>query len=316
MRQFLYALAAGVTLSGCTFVGAFVGAALTCEKGATCVFRNAPLELTRTPITFPDRPFEYRRTLNEVQYIDRRGHVWRAPEGTITDGATIPPVFVPLIGSPTSAEFAIAAAIHDAYCGFGNEDMPLWQARDWRAVHRMFFEALVIGGTPESKAKAMYAAVMTGGPRWGRGEDASDGGILPNGTARPDLASVPEAELQAAFAEMLAYIAREDPTLDEIDGVVEVVTGSVGKRLAAATTGARPEEQSGFEVLEDGTVVQWLGLPPPAPPGSPSQWLGYDAEGNWIGTDAGDETSGDDESDPLPEPVLPDHTGWLPPGPP
>ncbi len=329
MRKVFIALAASVTVGGCTFVGAFVGAALDCEAGETCVFRNAPLELTATTVTFPDRPFVYRRTLNEVQYVDRTGKIWAAPTGTITDGATIPPVFVPLIGAPTSAEFAIAAAIHDAYCGFGNEDMPRWQARDWRAVHRMFFEALVIGGTPENKAKAMYAAVMTGGPRWGVGAQDANGEYLPNGTARPELAQVPAAELQAAFQDMLAYIEREDPTLDQIDGVVEIVSGSAEGRSGASEF--RPEEEAGFEVLADGTVVEWRGLPPPAPPGSESSWLGYDAEGNWIGidtqtdtqipkdTDTGAELESDpsrepEVSDPLPPPELPDHTGWLPPG--
>ena len=36
----------------------------------------------------------------------------------------------------------------------------------WPEVHRMFYEGLLVGGTPVARAQLMYAAVWLGGPRW------------------------------------------------------------------------------------------------------------------------------------------------------
>lgn len=239
---------------------------------------NAPLQLLPDIIEFADRPYRFQRTENDVEFIDRFGRVWVAPAGTLTDGASIPPLFVPIIGLPTSEEFAIAAAIHDAYCGYGNEAIEVYQTRRWRQVHRMFFEALVQGGTPELKAKAMYAAVMTGGPRWGGFDDKEDGdaGFDDRGLGRPELSEISDEALIDAFEDIVGYIDEENPSLQEIDQITEIVTGSTEDFF-------RPEEEKGFVVdAETGITFEWQGLPPPAPPGSPSAWLGYDAQGNKI----------------------------------
>lgn len=274
----LFSASLCLCLSGCGFLQAFFDRDQTCrgENRIDCAFVNAPLLLSDQEVSFDDRPYLFKRTRNTVEFVDKRGRHWQAPVGTLTDGASIPPLFVPLIGLPTSQEFAIAAAIHDAYCGYGNEGVQVYQTRRWRQVHRMFFEALVQGGTSEFKAKAMYAAVMTGGPRWGGGDDAGDEDYAPSGVARPELSDIPPVELTEAFEDILEYIETENPSLGDIDAITEIVTTNTNDFF-------RPPEERGFTVDEvTGEVFEWLGLPPPAPPGSQSQWLGYDAQGNRI----------------------------------
>ena len=112
------------------------------------------------------RKADFYPTANELKFVDSEKHPWIAPKGTLTDGASIPPVFVSVIGSPTSQEFVNAAAIHDAYCGIGNEKLPQYHTETWQNVHRMFYDALRVGGTSPKKAKIMFAAVYLGGPRW------------------------------------------------------------------------------------------------------------------------------------------------------
>ncbi len=103
---------------------------------------------------------------NDLQFVDSEKKTWVAPKGTLTDGASIPPVFVAVIGEPTRKEFVNAAAIHDAYCGIGNDNLTQYHSDTWQNVHRMFYDALRVGGTPPKKAKIMFAAVYIGGPRW------------------------------------------------------------------------------------------------------------------------------------------------------
>lgn len=140
----------------------------SCEanNNPICAFFNAPLTLLTTPIQLLLHKETYYPTANELQFVDSGKKAWTAPKGTLTDGASIPRVFVPMVGSPTSREFVNAAAIHDAYCGAGNDSLVQYHSESWQNVHRMFYDALRVGGTPSQKAKIMYSAVYLGGPRW------------------------------------------------------------------------------------------------------------------------------------------------------
>lgn len=240
-----------------------------------CRYINAPLALSDEPIQAKDRAFPFRKTERDIGFVDPRGRSWQAPAGTLTDGASIPPVFVPVVGEPTSEEFAVAAALHDAYCGWGNEKLPTWQARDWRTVHRMFYEALIVGGTPEIKAKSMYAAVMMGGPRWSMLFDREgEGEYLPQGHARPEWAEIPATEMQDALRDVINEIEQTDATLDDIDKIVAEF-GTVEEQLARITPpnpggwdsegNYRPPEEKGY-VIDNGIVIEWEGLPPPFDP--------------------------------------------------
>lgn len=142
--------------------------AASCEanENPICAFFNTPLILLSTPIRLLLRKETFYPMANELQFVDSGKKTWIAPKGTLTDGASIPKVFVPVVGSPTSREFVNAAAIHDAYCRVGNEDLAQYHSDTWQNVHRMFYDALRVGGTPPKKAKVMYSAVYLGGPRW------------------------------------------------------------------------------------------------------------------------------------------------------
>lgn len=91
-------------------------------------------------------------------YVDPRDTRWEAPAGAVVNGASIPQAFWSLIGGPFEGRFRNASVVHDVAC----------EARDreWRTVHRMFYEACRCGGVAVAKAKAMYYAVWHFGPRW------------------------------------------------------------------------------------------------------------------------------------------------------
>lgn len=95
---------------------------------------------------------------NSLRFIDSAKVVWEARADLPTDGASIPGVFQPLIGSPFDPAFIKAAVIHDHYCD--------WHVRPWTQTHRVFYEALITGGVSQGTAKTMYFAVFLGGPKW------------------------------------------------------------------------------------------------------------------------------------------------------
>ena len=140
----------------------------TCEgpRASQCTFINSPVKLASKPLRLPDSPFPYYRTRNELKFVDAAGTTWIAPAGTLTDGASIPPLFVPLIGNPRSRQFMNPATVHDAYCAESNQDGPYYHTARWQKVHRMLYDGLLASGTNPIKAKIMYAAVYLGGPRW------------------------------------------------------------------------------------------------------------------------------------------------------
>lgn len=95
---------------------------------------------------------------NALRFTDGSKVVWEAMAGLVTDGASIPAIFQPLVGSPFDPSFIRAAIVHDHYCRR--------HVRPWRQTHRVFYDALRDQGIPVGKAKAMYFAVYLGGPKW------------------------------------------------------------------------------------------------------------------------------------------------------
>ncbi|GGL58273.1 DUF1353 domain-containing protein [Wenxinia marina] len=168
-----------------------------------CVFDDAPVQVGPAHIHLPGHAHPYAQLLAPLQFTDPSGTVWTAPPAILTDGASIPPIFVPLIGAPRSREFLAAAALHDAYCGRANEGLAVFRARGWEETHRMFYDALRAAGVPPMRAKIMFAAVYLGGPRW-------------DDPAR-SLQGVPESELRAEMARCIRFIEETDPSLSEIE---------------------------------------------------------------------------------------------------
>lgn len=100
------------------------------------------------------------KLLEQFSYTAPTGEQWRAPAGSIVDGASIPPWAWPLIGGPFEGRYREASVIHDVACDE--------KKRPWQSVHRAFYTAMRANGVGEIKAKTMYAAVYHQGPRWER----------------------------------------------------------------------------------------------------------------------------------------------------
>lgn len=182
------------------------GSAQAClgETGdrTVCRFDGGPLEMAGTPVFLEGFPHAFLPTRQQVDFIDSTGTRWTAPPRTLTDGATIPVIFAPLVGDRQSREYLIAAALHDAYCGVGNEALETYRTKPWEDVHRMFYEALLVNGTAPQKAKILFAAVYLGGPRW-------------DDPAR-SLEGVPEDRLRREMEWCLEWIRDTDPSADDI----------------------------------------------------------------------------------------------------
>lgn len=176
-----------------------------------CRFNNAPLKLEPERLRLKGRSYDFQRLAERLDFIDANGWNWHAPEKSLTDGASIPEIFVPLIGFPNEPRFVNAAALHDAYCGIGNESGPVYHAKTWQEVHRLFYDALVASGTPDVKAKIMFAAVWLGGPRW-----------YPLGAPDLTLDTISDEDKIVAFLAAMTYIEEEKPGMPELVEFLEL----------------------------------------------------------------------------------------------
>ncbi len=191
----------------------------------TCAFINSPVPLKPEPVKLFARRNTFFPTAQPLEFVDARGKIWVAPESTLTDGASIPPIFVPIIGFPNSPEFANAAVLHDAYCGIGNERGQRYHSTTWQKTHRMFYDALRVGGTSEIKSKIMFAAVYLGGPRWTGFRTKA---VNPKTHARRitrrshidrpllQMGLTPD-QLRQLFLEVRAQIENTNPTIQELE---------------------------------------------------------------------------------------------------
>ncbi|PYG32360.1 DUF1353 domain-containing protein [Pelagimonas varians] len=173
-----------------------------------CSFDQTPLRVEPVPTQIQRRPYQFFPTAQTLNFVDAGGRNWQAPRGTLTDGASIPEIFTTIVGSPTAPEYVSAAAVHDAYCGIGNETGARFHDARWQDVHHMFYNGLIVGGTPQFRAQLMYAAVWLGGPRW-------------ETTRRLDQVDV--RQKQWAMQRTKSYIAQRKPTLPQLDGYLRVL---------------------------------------------------------------------------------------------
>ena len=194
------------------------------QPGGGCVFDQSPLKVLPEPVTIPKRAYTFFPTASTLNFVDARGAAWVAPARTLTDGASIPPIFVSIVGDPTSPEFINAAAVHDAYCGIGNEKGPRYHRARWEDVHRMFYDGLIVGGVKPVTAKVMFAAVWMGGPRWPepRGTVSTQGPAIGfvQGSAR-SLEHIPVGERQTRMRIAKSYIERNNPPLPRVIAFLE-----------------------------------------------------------------------------------------------
>lgn len=94
----------------------------------------------------------------DYAYVDASGEVWRAPAGTVVNGASIPSVAWSFVGGPWSGKYRNASVIHDWMC--------VERLVDGKTTHRIFYEAMRANGVDDRTALIMYEAVRRGGPQW------------------------------------------------------------------------------------------------------------------------------------------------------
>jgi uncharacterized protein DUF1353 len=103
----------------------------------------------------------------DLYFIDLEKTAWKAGKGDETDGASIPPLFQPIIGGPWEKDYLPAAVMHDHYAN------PKHLVRPWWTTDRMFYQAMLVREVGFIKASLMYYAVYVFGPHWdklGEGE--------------------------------------------------------------------------------------------------------------------------------------------------
>jgi hypothetical protein len=166
--------------------------------------------------------------LKPFSYRDSNGVLWDVPEGFLSDGASIPEPLWLALGGPYSGPYRDAAVVHDYYCYTRN--------RKWADVHNVFFEASLNRGTPEWKAKYLYAGILLRGPRWPDPRSAIDRGKLVYAQTTPS--PLPKSATPAAppptaagktdqeiFEDLRVWIEKEKPTRDQIRKRVEELRG-------------------------------------------------------------------------------------------
>lgn len=94
----------------------------------------------------------------DLFYRTRAGLLIRAPKGLTVDGASIPTLAWPFIGSPLTGDFRRASVIHDVECKR--------KARPSADVHRTFREAMEADGVGRVRRTLMWWCVKTFGPKW------------------------------------------------------------------------------------------------------------------------------------------------------
>lgn len=213
------------------------------KSQTNCAFVNGPVRLGSKKINVPGHEYPFYETVANLDFIDAVSQKWAAPAATLTDGASIPPNFVRMIGDPTSREFINAATVHDAYCGTGNENGAYYHAAPWPKVHRMFYDALRVGGTPRIKAKVMYAAVFIGGPRWvgakqphvSRSATTFSSKSIPSPSNKNLFQrGVPTSVMVAEMSRVKAYIEATDPPIAELERHLRAREAAISKAHTAS----------------------------------------------------------------------------------
>ncbi len=188
-----------------------LSAACTDSRPQTKTIAHQRSAFTPDAVTLREAPgTNFKELVDEkLTFIDSAGLEWTAPRGTLTDGASVPRLALWVTDGRFDSHFLKAAVIHDAYCQAENAGRcpEQYQSRPWKAVHRMFHEACLAGGTPQSRARIMFAAVWLGGPRWNDPEHSLD--------------SVPQEELLAEFEACKKWIEEKDPTVEKIEAWME-----------------------------------------------------------------------------------------------
>ena len=131
----------------------------------------------------PDRQM---KLIADFAFVDPRKKRWDARAGRTIDGASIPPILWSLAGSPYTGDYRRATVLHDVACQDRTEPS--------KAVHRMFYDAMICDGVSEAQAVEFYAAVRLFGPSWSTAEFVVDGRVLTPPRPRKPTRTIAEVE--------------------------------------------------------------------------------------------------------------------------
>ena len=121
----------------------------------------------------------------------------------------------------------------------------------------MFYDTLVVGGTPEPKAQLMFAAVWLGGPRWYPRKDRPEvsRGMLVSSRSRPDISMelLPTALRRAALVDTRNFIESSKPSFANLLLYLKWKEWEM-KRVASEKSGTPPVDPNA-EVIAEETVA-------------------------------------------------------------
>ena len=139
-----------------SMVFALIGSVFCTNAVAEEYFGEFKNELVGTWINQAPRPvFELNQQFN---FVDPNEAIWSVPEKARVNGASIPKPFWSFVGSPFTGNYLRASVVHDYYCDIKN--------RTAHDTHRNFYYGMRSAGVSKWKAKFMYWAVATFGPKW------------------------------------------------------------------------------------------------------------------------------------------------------
>ncbi|MBI2502939.1 MAG: DUF1353 domain-containing protein [Candidatus Latescibacteria bacterium] len=102
----------------------------------------------------PGKPDREMRLLEDLSFTDLDGRVWRAPKGSVINGASIPRPLWASTGSPYTDDYRNASVVHDV--AYDDPNIPRKDA------DKMFFYACIAGGCSILQAAKLYAGVRLG----------------------------------------------------------------------------------------------------------------------------------------------------------
>ncbi len=149
--------------------------------------------------------------LNELRYVDPKGHVWVAPAGSVVDGASIPRSLWSFMGGPFEGRYRNASVLHDVAYDQHN--------RPWEDCDRMFYNAMRCSGVGVVEAKTMFYALYRFGRHWNfsvkRAQPVKVGRKMV-ARAEPEY---PRAEVVThdEFAAMRDWVRNAQPSVEQIE---------------------------------------------------------------------------------------------------
>jgi hypothetical protein len=152
--------------------------------------------------------------LEPFWYIDPQGRRWEAPEGSVTNGASIPRTLWSSIGSPFTGNYRRASIIHDI--AIRNPALVRSEA------DTMFYFACLAGGCMLMESKLLYAGVRLG--TWAsltRDYALDMVSIAPSAVRLPGQTTTTELELRARYTLLASELHTTGDSFEAIRATVE-----------------------------------------------------------------------------------------------